>query len=209
MISLAAGGGDYLFLVVMLVFGLINWLANKAKEGKAPPPRPNAPPRPSVPQSGDPEAERMRRFLEALGVPSDATEAPAPPVARTPMPRPAPVARRAAPPPLPAPDRSLDEADTTTEPVERIRLPELRTVEVPEFQTVSSRITADSGAEFVTVSSGISAVPTVAPLAEIVAAPRSSDALSVALRQALRSPTDLRAAFVLREVLGPPRSLQS
>ena len=65
--------------LVMLVFGLINWLANKVKEGKAaPPPRPIARPpqaRETAPQTGNAEAERMRRFLEALGVPADATAA--------------------------------------------------------------------------------------------------------------------------------------
>lgn len=212
MISLAAGAGDYLFLVVMLVFGLINWVANKVKEGKQPPPKPTARPAPrpvSAPSARDPEDDRMRRFLEALGVPGDAREAPAPPF---PV-RPAPVTRRAPPPPLPLPspprDRSLDDDDAASAPGERIHLRELQTTAVPEFQTVSSRVAADSDEDFRTVSSRISAVPTVAPVADPIRALYGGEALSGSLFTVLRSPVSLRQALVLREILGPPRSLQT
>lgn len=225
MITIAASDlGDYLFLVIMLVFGLINWVANKIKEGKAPPqppqrresqpgPRPMA----SAPPSRNAEEERMRRFLEALGVPQD--EAPAPP---PPPPRPAPlpvappprkpVVTRTAPPPLPREQPSLDEAELTNEPVEHIHLPELPHAPVPEFETISSRVSANRDGDFVTVASSISAVPPcpvhrdkeIPPPAQ--AAPRIDYS---AILARLRSRPDVRAALILSEILGPPRSLRS
>ncbi len=221
-ISLAAGGGDYLFLVVMLVFGLINWLAGKAKEAKdaKAPPRPPLtgtvrPPRSaSRPESADPEAERMRRFMEALGIPPDEAPAtPLPPAPRPSAPRPAPVSvplapRPLAPPPLPVPEHSLDEADTTTEPVERIHIPELQTPKLPEFETISSRVVADSTGDFVTVTGETSAIPGVSRVAEVPAHLRDFGLGVGTVRAALASRANIRTALVLREILGPPRSMQ-
>jgi hypothetical protein len=212
----ASDFGDYLFLAIMLVFGLINWVATKLKEGKTPPQqqRPARPAaRPVEAPSADAEAERMRRFLEALGVPSDEPERPAPPPpAPRPVPRPAPAMTRTAPPPPPPlpVERSLDEADTTTEPVEHIRLPELQTAPMREFETVSSRVSADEDGDFVTVAGAISAVP---------ACPREHPELATSSAPARRVYTssilaklcdrnDVRTALILSEILGPPRSLR-
>jgi hypothetical protein len=208
--SLAAGGGDVLFLVVVLVIGLINWLAQKAKEGKQPPPvqRPTRPAARPIEAGADPEAERMRRFLEALGVPNDQAERPAPPPIPRPEPRPAPVVTRRVPPPPPV-ERSLDEADTTTEPVEHIRLPELQTAPVREFETVSARVLADDDGEFVTVSGAISAVPACPqhPEPALASEPaRRVDASGVLAK--LRNRSDVRTALILSEILGPPRSVR-
>src|SRR5678816_3763528 len=93
------------------------------------------PPRDPRPQTtGDADAERMRKFLEALGLPAEQ----APP----PVKRPAPVA----PPPLPqqrkrpkreprpvSPPRSLDEAPAPSTRVEELHIPELETRGVAEF----------------------------------------------------------------------------
>jgi hypothetical protein len=207
MVTIAASDfGDYLFLVIMLVFGLINWVANKLKEGKGAPPTPRAP-RPAARQqpTRDAEEERMRRFLEALGVPQDEAPSPAP-VA----PRPAPVTSRPAPPPLPVEPPSLDAADTTDEPVEHIHIPELQTVPVREFETVSSRVSADADGDFVTVASGVSAVPDCARHPEsgpMSATPTRLDGNVLLAR--LRSRHDVRTALILSEILGPPRSLRS
>ena len=202
MIPIAAGGGDYTFLVIMLVIGLINWLVSKMK-GIAPVPpanprRPSAQPARSRPQaSGDSEEERTRRFLEALGVPAGE---PAPP------PRPAQpaVARRRAmaPPPLPPPRRvpqSLDEEDAPTLPVEQIALRDLEVPDVPEFATVSSRVSAIPAGAYQPASRGDAPAPSASG-----ADPRMADLLAT-----LRTPATLRQAFVMREILGPPRSLQS
>jgi hypothetical protein len=221
MVTLAATDfGDYLFLVIMLVFGLINWVTNKLKEGKAkPPPTVARTPRPTdtAPHTRTSEEERMRRFLEALGVPSDDAERPAPQPVPQPVPLPppiaprtAPAASRTAPPPLPREQPSRDEADTTDEPAEHIRLPELQTATVREFETVSSRASADADGDFVTVSSAISAVPACPRHPETAPATLPEHRTSAsALLEKLRSRTDVRTALILSEILRPPRSLRA
>src|SRR6187401_976106 len=118
---LAAIDTQIIVLIVAAAIGVINWLSKKA-EGKKPPTEP--PPRDPRPQTtGDADAERMRKFLEALGLPAEQ----APP----PVKRPAP----AAPPPLPqqrkrpkreprpvSPPRSLDEAPAPSTRVEELHI---------------------------------------------------------------------------------------
>ena len=212
MISLAAGGGDFVFLAVMLVFGLLNWLAKKGKEEQPKAPaKASRPPRPAPSAPGETsEEERMRRFLEALGVPSDA---PPPPVAvppslppRPPRAQPRPIPQ---PKPRPAPVHSLDEADAPTEAYANLHLPELRTPEMPAFETVSSRVSADDDGAYVTVSGAVSAVPGSTRLADLKPADRETGPAVLAIRAALHSRADLRTALILREILGPPRSMQS
>lgn len=211
MLTIAASDlGDYMFLVIMLVIGLINWISNKLKEGKAAPPapRPAQSPLESAPPAADAEAERMRRFLEALGVPAD--DAPPLPQAAPAAPRPAFGAPRSAPPPLPEREQSLDEAETTTEPVEHIHIPELRTDSLPEFETISSRVSADSDGDFVTVSSAISAVPECPRHPEAAPTPAPAQgAVRDTIVARLRSRPDLRAALILSEILGRPKALRA
>ncbi|HZJ17873.1 MAG TPA: hypothetical protein VFD27_22660 [Chthoniobacteraceae bacterium] len=192
---LAAIDTQIIVLIVAAAIGVINWLSKKA-EGKKPPTEP--PPRDPRPQTtGDADAERMRKFLEALGLPAEQ----APP----PVKRPAPVA----PPPLPqqrkrpkreprpvSPPRSLDEAPAPSTRVEELHIPELETRGVAEFHTVSSQISA--------IPTELSAGAALDPYA---AAQQQTPAES--LRRLLRSRNEVRAAILLREVLGPPRGLQS
>lgn len=221
MITIAASDfGDYLFLVIMLVFGLINWVANKLKEGKEPPKPPQRQRRPTgrpvasaPPPTRDPEQERMRRFLEALGVPTDEGARPAPPQAPQPAPltpKIKPPVSRPLPPPLPREEHSLEEADTTDEPVEHIRLPELQTAPVREFETVSSRVSADEDGEFRTVAGSVLATPACPRHPGTIPASEPSRRAmdSSAILAKLRSRNDVRTALVLSEILGPPRSLR-
>ncbi len=198
---LAAIDGDWVVPLVVVVFGFINWVAGKLKGEATPPattrPAPTAPPRAGT----NSEEERMRKFLEALGVPAETAPAPTRPIPRQPPPLPpAPpkrVARPArarpaaeAPPPVMR-ERSLDEDPKPTLPVEQIHIADLV---VPTF------------AEFATVSSSIGAIPMERPAAVAAAAGPTAAEL---VRQNLRSPEQLRSAFLLREILGPPRSLQT
>ena len=208
MISLAAGGTELVFFLIMAAFGFISWVFGKIKSAEKPP-DPMAPhdrqvgrPIPAQPS----EDERMRKFLEALGIPADAAPSPRP------APRPAPALpaaprsvvqrpRRTLPAPPPLPPRraieSLDEAEALTQSAATIEAGHLITHEVVEFDTVSSHV---------------SAIPLGQersdPIAETVSAPPAS-ALSRSLHAALRSPTELRTALLLREILGPPRGLQT
>jgi hypothetical protein len=198
---LAAIEGQLLIILLMVLFSIISWIGNKLNEKKQPPAPPASPTRRPAAES---EEERMRRFLEALGMPP--TEKPSPPTVAPPpfAPRPKPVVVKAPPPlparpriePRPAPQpasagRSLDELETTSLRVEQITLPELITPAVHEFDTVSSRVSATH--------------EKAAPLRE-----SSSPAVSIheLLRAALSSPQQLRSAFVLREILGPPPGLR-
>jgi len=201
---LAAIDGDWIVPLVVVIFGFINWVVGKLKgEQPAPPPARAAPteaPRPS----GNPEEDRMRKFLEALGVPDDEAPAPVrptppraqppplrrePPIVRPPVVLPVPVAPL---PPLVPVERSLDEDPAPTLPVEQIHVRELVVPTFEEFKTVSSSI----GAIPQERRPALAAVSTAAPASTLV-------------RQQLSSPEQLRSAFLLREILGAPRSLQS
>jgi hypothetical protein len=192
---LAAIDTQIIFLIVAAAIGVINWLTKKA-EGKKPPAQP--PPRDARPQTtGDADAERMRKFLEALGLPAE--QAP-PPVRRpappAPPPLPKPAQQQKRPPRQPRPPRSLDEAPAPSTRVEELHIPELETRGVAEFHTVSSQI---------------SAIPTEASAGAVLDPYASAQQQTPAesLRRLLRSRNEVRAAILLREVLGTPRGLQS
>ncbi len=205
MISLAASGTELVFFLIIAAFGLINWLLGKMKNAENPPdplaPHDRQAGRPAAPQPT--EDERMRKFLDALGIPSDAPqpERPAPPIAAPPQPRPVfhrPKRSVPAPPPLP-PRRvyeSLDEAEAPTQSAATIEAGHLVTREVMDFDTVSSHASA--------IPLGLARTE---PVAETVSEPKAS-ALSLSVHAALRSPAELRSALLLREILGPPRGLQ-
>lgn len=203
--TVAAIDGQVIVILVVAVLGFLNWLGNKLKEASQPTP-------PSVPRTtadtprrevaADSEEERMRRFMEALGLPSGETPIPRSPIRPTPAPRPVVVT---APPPLPAvprprvnpppPEpRSFDELPAPSLPAAQISVPELVTPEVHEYQTVSSRVSATHGREAATLVLA-QAVSPGAPLRDFI-------------RASLASPRQLRSAFVLREVLGPPVALR-
>jgi len=213
---LASIEGNLLGLIIFAAIGAINWLLQKREEKAAKQPRPTPARHESMAPGRDEgiqEQERLRKFLEALGVPADQ---PPPPPVRRPVPRPrdpvstprgstrpprttsrAPQNRPPAlPPQLPRRQMSLDEADAPSLAVEALSLPPLQTAPFPVFDTVTSQI---------------SAIPH-----EQAAARADSDAYREQSANAvvpdivgglLRSRDDLRRAILLREVLGPPRGL--
>lgn len=203
---LAAIDGQLIVLLLMAVFGIISWLSGKLNPGeKKTPPQTPAPPEaaPRRRAAGESEEERMRRFLDALGLPS--SEMPSPPTVAPPpfAPRPKPPVVQAPPPlpvrprvearPRPVPtERSLDELETTSLPVEQIALPELVTPPSHDFETVSSRISATH--------------ERLAPARET--APQPAAPIHELLRAAMASPQQLRSAIVFREILGPPLGLR-
>ena len=184
MFILASVEGQVVALVIAGIIALINWLTKKGETGAATPTPQARPPQ----NEADAEAERMRKFMEALGLPAEAPK----PIRR-------PVAQRAkpVPPPLPrARPLSLDEAPAPSLPVEQLHVAELRTPEVPDFHTTSSEI---------------SAIPTerVPAVALDPYAAGQKQGTVEELRRLLRSPGEIRSAILLREILGPPRGLQS
>ncbi len=193
------------FLVLVAVIGLIRWImaaTEKAKNSDAQKrgggQTPNAPVERAPAQT---EEERVRRFMEALGVPTS-NASPAPP-RRTVTPKTPPRTKRRIPPidpfPRPGTGKWLSESPvvvTTPAPVAPPPIPESTSPSLPKPSIVSPvfevRVVDGSADE-----SRTSAQPLVRPII-----PRESWAARLA------SAGGLRDAVVLREIFGPPRSLQ-
>ncbi|HEX5176224.1 MAG TPA: hypothetical protein VFV83_04295 [Chthoniobacteraceae bacterium] len=239
--------GNLLFYVIAAVIGLISWLTKKDESGSGKPTSAPKFPRPKSAGSQKPEEDRLREFLDALGIPADqrppvakqtppepvtrpsvaadlrgqiapaSRSAPAPTSRGAPEPPPIPRAvtsrpqrRLSTPLPVPSPPRTpperedewaaLDEQEAPTAAVEQLHVPELVTPSLPEF---------------VTTSSSISAIPSerLASLGPVGDAYDRDTILSVGfarqrVRTLLQSPPDVRAAIILREILGPAPGLQ-
>jgi hypothetical protein len=191
---LASIEGHLMWLVIAGFIGGLKWIFSQlasAKKGtpqNLPMPRGSAAsPRPAHPES---EEERMRRFLEALGLPADGR--PAPP------PRPVPqmvAPRRPVPPPLQPQHRASfhERRPAPVTRVEKIVMPELAVPSVPDFETISSKV---------------SAVPMEFPATRDDADRPPGPTIGETLRAALASPQQLRSAFILSEVFGTPPGLR-
>jgi hypothetical protein len=191
--SLAASILDHPWLVLIFVaIGFVRWLTEKAKDSKNVPPPPEPPPiepiQRSNPQS---EEERIRRFLEALGQPRGAQ--PPPPVARrstvrrvvTPAPPPfgSPLPPlKTAPPPLPS---ALEPAPMPAQ-LQQPQVMRPAPLSEPTFEIRAPGETDDPSRK-----------------SAKVARPEPST-----LGGRLKTAQSLRDAIVLREIFGPPRSLQ-
>jgi hypothetical protein len=173
-------------LLIIAAITLIRWLISKGKgeaqntESQPPPPRPSRP----ITRGGETqtEEERVRKFLEALGQPAGS----APPKV---APR-----RSAVQPKIFSPLPQL-----TTAPPPLPDAPKIRTATPPPPLPIESATKRS----------------TTAPDFEVreVARQTSSEPLPetrypTAARIKLGTPQDLRTAIVLREIFGPPRSLQ-
>ncbi|MBA3831488.1 MAG: hypothetical protein H0X34_06285 [Chthoniobacterales bacterium] len=187
-----------IFLVLAGIALIFKWLSSQGSadaEKPDSPPVPNEPaPRAKVPRApAQSEEEKVRRFLEALGAPPG-SQPPAPvrprgvvprrvvlPTAQTPPAK----ARRSWVQPLPPLVTTPEEASPplTTAP---LAPPVLVPATPPLLPVAAPR-------------------PVVRQMPVIVAAaPRS-----VSLGEVLRARGSARQAIILREVLGPPRSLQA
>jgi hypothetical protein len=223
-----------LFLALLGVIGLLRWFSQMAEERRnreaekrtaAPPPNAPVPRAPAVT-----EEERIRRFMEALGVPTDAPIPKVPPKLEAPKPtRPAAPPKRAgmpidpfprpgggvptppvvvapppprsaapaAPPPLVPPPPSAAPPLPTRETTVFAEPPRPRPARRAEGAEFEVRDIADGAYEVAEpVGSGGSRE------ADRAAAPLTGIAARLATRQGLRD------AVVLREIFGPPRSMQ-
>lgn len=184
-----------IILLIIVAAALLRWLSQRSQ-----PPTDEDPKRPEVPGEPIPrggktqtEEERIRRFLEALGQPTTSI----PPRRVTPRPTAPKVVRPHLPPLTP-------------------HLPPLTTAPPPLPPSPTPAVPAPPPLP-------IQPVFTPAPVQEAgfevrdLAAPTSSDLVSerrTAVEQQslllmLRSAQGLRSAIVLREIFGPPRSLQT
>ena len=185
------------FLILAGVALLVRWLGNARdsqgadSEQKAAPndkPRPQPPPR----APAESEQEKVRRFLEALGVPQGS--APPPPV------QPRPPVRQV----LPAkPQRAPKVKRSFVQP-----LPPVVTVPEP-LEPTPVEIPAPVWAELAAPTSSAPPLAPIVRLAPRALAPRAAVPLpALSLGDMLRSPGSARQAIVLREVLGAPRGLE-
>ena len=186
---------DTIIFLVLAGIALIFKLLSKAGSSGDAKPRPPAPnePRGQLRPPAESEQERVRRFLEALGVPPG-TEPP-PPV-RPPQTRP----RRVVTPTTP---RSARERGAT--PKWEQPLPPLTSA--PPLQPV---VIAEAPPPVMVAPPPVPVVPLppARPLARSIAeqAPRP---VARSLGEMLRTRSSVRQAIILREVLGPPRGQQA
>jgi hypothetical protein len=192
-----------IFLVLAGLALIFKWLTSQASgdAGKPKPPPPNERPQPQPqPQRppADSDAERVRRFLEALGAPPG-TQPPPPVQPRpvTPAPRtPVPKVKRSWAQPLPP---------LVTTP-EDMPLPPLTTAP-PEPAVFEAAPPPPIAVAPPPLPEPIKLFQPAPPLPRKAAPPRLIPLSS--LGAMLRSARTARQAIMLREVLGPPRGLQA
>ncbi len=214
-----------IFIAAAIIIGIINaWMEKKKKDREsANPSSPSAPRgQAPAPRGGSDEQERLRRFMESLGVPQPShpqrtQPAPAPPVTR-PRQQPTHSQNRPRPSdPRMQPQRPAAKARTKpaprpfamSDPEEMQRAGRLEesaaSIEriAGEFSAMNVRVamepvqTLESAAHLASGAAGTTSV-TERDISPIVAT----------VRRLLQKPADLRAAFVTVEILGPPRGLQ-
>jgi hypothetical protein len=204
---------NLLFLLLIAGAGLLRLLASKAGNKTEEPPQNPAPrPAPTTPIERAPDqtdADRIRKFLEALGQPPTSTPPP-------------PVKPRDVPPPLPevyAPPRKrsilspLPPLTTVPPPIEkrhRVTLPrEIKKLPEPAVSPMKLQEAPKFEVQAEAVPPEIERVSQHATDAYgVVTQPAAAGERSSELAALLRSRGGLRQAIILREVFGPPRSLQ-
>lgn len=197
------------FLALVAVVGLVRWLAQAAENKRNAEAAKRADPAPDTPLPRAPaqsEEERIRRFMEALGVPKGAASPPpkvTPRPAKTILPvDPFPTGQHKFPPFFPSPAKPT--APET--PPQALPLPTAGTTMLAEPKREPIRsvdYNVDRNAE--RLAGEISAA--VQPASSGGGDTRKRDARTgVAAR--LATSEGLRDAIVLREIFGPPRSMQ-
>jgi hypothetical protein len=177
-----------IILIIIVAAALLRWLSQKSQTEKQDSERPTVPGQP-IPRGGETqtEEERIRRFLEALGQPATSTPPPKVAPKREFRPNRMPPLTTM-PPPLPSAPSS------TIPPLPALAPPPIeRPVFKPAMVQEKAFEVRDLGAQ---TSSDL------APDARRTAAEQQGFMLK------LRSTQGLRSAIVLREIFGPPRSLQ-
>ena len=192
-----------IIVFLVLAAALLRWLSQKSDPAKPDLERPNVPNQP-IPRAGETqtEEERIRRFLEALGQPATSTppakvtrrstvpkrevfphvppfKSPLPPLTTVPPPL------ATTPPPLPTPPTPTTQVPLPP-PLERVFRPAIAQQAGFEVRDLGAQVLSD-----------------LSP-----ADPRTT-AEPQAFSLKFGSTQDLRRAIVLREIFGPPRSLQA
>ena len=177
-------------ILIIVAASILRWLWQKAQAEGENADRPAAPEQP-IPRAGETqsEEERIRRFLEALGQPPGTKPPPkvAPKQRVEPTVFPTLPPLTTVPPPLPASPPPVFQAPhpPPLPMTERIFKPSV--VQETEFEVRN-----------VAMQPSVEPSPYRLPV----------EAGASSLRSQLASPQGLRSAIILREIFGPPRSLQ-
>ncbi|SRR5713101_6407451 len=199
-----------LFVAIAIFFQILTRAATKSRRRPGDTTRRSTSPsqraRPIASESEDTDADRIRKFLEALGQPT--TSKPPPPVTQRPsyqkpivVPRVPPITASELPP-------------LTTRPPDlprEIRLPGQITP-TREAKTFRPKVAESQVFEVQQGPSPLEPLPVIKTAAEAYATatqpiPKSAEA-KIDIATMLRSASGLRDAIILREIFGPPRSLQ-
>ena len=176
-----------IILIIVVAAALLRWLWQKSQTPKVDSERPTVPGEP-IPRSEETqsEEERIRRFLEALGQPAGST----------PPPKVAPK-REVKPPLFP----TLPPLTTVPPPLPPPPAVELKSPPVPAVRRVFTPATRSPEAGF--------EVHDLVPQTSSEVLPESRRLPEQqGFLPRLRSSQGLRDAIILREIFGPPRSLQ-
>jgi hypothetical protein len=212
---IAAHLENLLFLLLLALAGLFQLLGRAARKTSEDEEEPTSRPRPRIPKPiprtpAESDQERIRKFLEALGQP--AASKPPPPVAlRTDIP-PRPLA------PVHPPVEPLIQPWKLTREERRKRPYILKKSPLPGSVTPSEQVSAPA----MTIASAfevhegtlpIEAPPVIkTPMETYAAATRAvprGAGLKTDIATLLASKSGLRDAIILREIFGPPRSMQA
>ncbi len=198
----------FVILLIMVAISLFNWLMKKSadareareqaereKQDEGSVPTVSYPSRQATPPVAKrPEEERLREFMEALGIPKDKLPRQLRREVRPPTPqRPEPKPAQAAPPSLrreaPSPRKKPKPSPAVAQPTTAFPSAEPAHAPFPEAQKVYE---------------------TIAPDAYKIrtAADRAASVPAVALREVLKSENGFRTAFLMHEIIGPPRSFR-
>jgi hypothetical protein len=205
---------NLLFLLLIGMAALLRLLASKAgdakKKSREPEQTSTMAPRPTQPIARAPaesDAERIRKFLEALGQPAS-SEPPPPIEPRRPTYEKPIVVSHVPPFASPLPPLTTRPPDL---PRER-RLPRQITETPQQAKPLKREIAAAPVFEIQKQQTQTEAPPAIKTPAEayaIASQPKSdSGQTEISVAVLLRSPSGLRNAIILREIFGPPRSLQ-
>jgi hypothetical protein len=194
------------FLVLAGIALIFRWLTGQGSEDAEKPESPSPNERPQRPPA-ESEEERVRRFLEALGVPPGS--APPPPV----RPRPT-TARRVVTPSQPkAPPKvkrswvqPLPPLVTTPKEVPAPAPPPVMSAPPPPVVVAVPSAPAPVALPALRPTA---VSPRMAMSGATQAAPPLATGALGSLGAILRTPVSVRQAILLREILGPPRGLQA
>ena len=211
---------NIIFIIIAAIIGISRLVSRISEESKKQsqrrhqPPQ-SAPPRPQIPQPiqrmrPKTDEERVREFLEALGQPAGAAPPPKAQPRTQILPRPlAPVQPPASVRPFGKPEfrtwrEEAKKIVVLQQPTE-IAPPQIKRVVVPSVVPAE----ANEPGAWIAPEEAQTGVATKMAIARADDQPSVRASADAIWKRTLRSPNAARTAIVLREILGPPRGVQS